>query len=165
MILYRLQCANEHEFDVWFRDSAGYDEQHEAGVIACPVCGDNTVEKAIMAPRVAGRKAGQARVRDAAPRPGRGRRPEAGDQPAPLSGTDPQAMGNGEVLQMLKSFREHVEKNCDYVGDRFSEEARKIHYGEAEERGIYGEATAEEASSLIDEGIPVGRIPRLRHDA
>lgn len=133
MILFNLTCGKEHSFEAWFRDGAAYDAQAAAGKIACPACGDTAVRKAPMAPRL-----------------GRGKSDDAGSRAR-------------EMRAMLSEIRAHVEKNCDYVGDRFAEEARKIHYGETEKksRGIYGEATDAEAKSLKDEGIEVGRVPWL----
>jgi hypothetical protein len=130
MILFALRCAADHEFEGWFRDGATFDRQSAAGKIACPQCGDNSVEKAPMAPRVA-------RSRDA-------------DAPSPL-----------QVSKALQELRSHIEANCDYVGDSFAEEARRIHYGERDPRGIYGEASASDAKDLAEEGIKVNRIPWL----
>lgn len=131
MILFKLRCEAEHEFEAWFRDGATYERQSRRGQIACPTCGDTAIEKAPMAPRLA-RSAG-------------------GEKSAPPS---PQQLRN-----MLRELRRAVETNCDYVGDRFADEARRIHHGEAEARGIYGEATETESTELADEGIEVARIP------
>ena len=128
MILYELKCRAEHFFEGWFPDSAGYDEQAASGQIACPICGDNSITKAPMAPRVA--------------------RSVATTGPSPA-----------EALQLMRALRRTVESNCENVGGNFAEEARKIHYGEVESRGIYGDATADEAEALADEGIVFGRIP------
>jgi hypothetical protein len=139
MILFNLTCGKEHSFEAWFRDGATYDKQAAGGRIACPVCGDTHVRKAPMAPRL-GRAKGDGKGDDAGARA-------------------------RQMRAMLSEIRDHVEKNCDYVGDRFAEEARKIHYGETEKnekkkpRGIYGEATDAEAKSLKDEGIEFGRVP------
>ncbi|MBV9860294.1 MAG: DUF1178 family protein [Alphaproteobacteria bacterium] len=130
MILFTLRCANEHEFEAWFRDSDGFEAQSEAGEIACPHCGDGTVEKALMAPNI-----------------GRSRE-------AKVPGPSP-----AQMRAALVELRRQVEQNCDYVGERFAEEARRIHYGETDPHGIYGEATAEESHALADEGIRVGSIP------
>lgn len=129
MILFKLRCPVEHEFDAWFRDNAAYDRQRSRGLIACPECGDNEVEKAVMAPR---------------PR---------------RSSAETKAPSPAEMRRALQELRKHVETNCDYVGPRFAEEARRIHRGESEARGIYGEATPTELRTLADEGIDVARIP------
>lgn len=137
MILYKLRCSAEHGFEAWFKDGATYDRQAEAGEIVCPVCGDSRVAKAPMAPRLAKSRSGEGTTQ-----------PEAGGSHA-------------EIREALLELRRQVESNCDYVGDRFPEEARKIHYGEAGQRNIYGEATDDQARELTDEGIKVGRIPWL----
>jgi|SRR5689334_19292665 hypothetical protein len=148
MIVYALKCANDHEFEGWFRDAATFDRQAAAGKVSCAVCGDSKVEKAPMAPRLAKRR-GDA---PAAPHPGAAT--------GALAGLPPEAM------KLLAELRQKVEQECDYVGERFSEEARRIHYGEAEKRGIYGEASDEQARELVDEGIEVAKIPWLpRRDA
>ncbi len=136
MILFALRCAADHEFEGWFRDGAMFDKQSAGGKITCPQCGNNDVTKAPMAPRVT-----------------RSRKAEAAPSPA-------------QLRTALQELRRHVETNCDYVGERFAEEARRIHYGESDPRGIYGETSAEDAAGLADEGIEVSRIPWLpRSDA
>jgi hypothetical protein len=142
MIVYDLKCAQGHGFEAWFRDSAACDRQLAAGEVACPACGSAEVAKAPMAPNLARRK-GRA---PAAPEP-------AADQAATRQA--------GELRKGLRELRRQVEANCDYVGERFPEEARRIHYGECDPRGIYGESTPEEAEALEDEGVKVGRIPWL----
>lgn len=149
MIKYQLVCTNEHTFDAWFRDSAAYDRQAGAGEVLCPVCGTAEVSKALMAPRVGRRKGtddGDRPVRDMPP-------------------AEKQAMLAAKVGQALRLLRRHVEENCDYVGDRFAEEARKIHYGEADARGIYGETTSEEAEELREEGVEFYSVPWPRTDS
>lgn len=133
MISYDLRCAKDHVFEAWFRNSDAYGEQVKKKAVACPVCGSTKVEKTIMAPRIAKGDGGKGRGSDE---------------------ISPEAM-----QQMLGKIRETVEENCDYVGADFPEEARKIHYGETEQRDIYGEASDQEATELADEGIEFGRIP------
>jgi hypothetical protein len=130
MILYQLKCSDGHEFEAWFKDSDSYGEQIDAGAITCPTCGDTDVTKAPMAPNIATRSAG-----------------DRANQVA------------REMREVAEGIRREVEENCDYVGDEFAEEARRIHHGESEERGIYGEATDEQSSELDDEGIEHHRIP------
>ena len=130
MISYDLRCAKDHVFEAWFRNSDAYDKQVKKKAVACPVCGSTKVEKTIMAPRIAKGDSGSS------------------------DNVSPEAM-----QQMLVKLRKTVEDNCDYVGADFPEEARKIHYGETEQRDIYGEASEQEASELADEGIECGRIP------
>ena len=137
MILYCLKCSNGHTFEAWFRDSATYDRQSGAGKVDCPFCGDSRVNKAPMAPHL-GKHGG---------------RGETAEERATVVAR--------QILQAVGQLRNQVEENCDYVGDKFAEEARRIHYGETEARGIYGEATDEEASELEDEGIEYERVPWL----
>jgi hypothetical protein len=139
MILYDLRCKAGHEFEAWFRDSSAYDRQRKAGAVLCPVCGDKKVEKALMAPAVA--KKGNRGAPTAPPQP------------------SPEAAKMGEAMQMLRTLRKQIETDCDYVGPKFAEEARRIHYQETEARGIYGEATKEESEALSEEGIEFGQIP------
>ena len=142
MILYNLRCAGDHEFEVWFKDSATCDGQVEAGEVACPVCGDSRVGKAIMAPRLS-----------------RTARKGASETLNPVQ-------IRTEYLQALREMRRQVEENCDYVGPDFAAEALKIHNGETDERGIYGEATEDETKTLIEEDVPFGRVPWVpREDA
>lgn len=132
MILFKLRCAAEHEFESWFRDGAAYERQAQRGLITCPDCASNVIEKAPMAPRLA--------------------RSAAASEPTAPPSPD-------QMRHMLQRLRRHVETHCDYVGDRFAEEARRIHSGEGEKRGIYGEASEEESRALADDGIEVARIP------
>lgn len=137
MIRYALRCASGHEFDVWFRSSADYDAQAAGGAVECPECGTAKVAKAIMAPSVA-------------------RSEKARAQPVAAAGP---SGGSTEFEKLAAKLREHVEQNFDYVGGKFPEEARAIHYGEKDERGIYGEASPEEVRALNDEGIKIAPLP------
>jgi hypothetical protein len=150
MIRYALICERRHEFESWFQNSAAYDKQVARGLVTCPVCGAAKVEKAIMAPRLAG-----ARKRDAGVAPGPAAAPEAA---SPVAMISPQ---EHELRAKLKELREHLTKNADNVGKKFPEEARKMHYGEIEHRSIYGEATPEDAKELHDEGIEFHPLPAL----
>lgn len=132
MIKYSLICSADHEFEGWFRDSADFDVQSDDGLIECPACGSDSVRKAVMAPAVA-RRSGARSERLAAIQQ--------------------------DMARAVSRARDYVEKNFDYVGDKFPEEARKIHYGETKERGIYGEASGKEVKSLIDEGVEVAPLP------
>ncbi len=129
MIAYALRCEKGHEFDGWFRSSAAFDEQCRGGHLACPSCNSVRIEKAIMAPAVSGTK---------------------------KSASPAQA---AQLRQFATGLRKYVQEHADYVGPQFAEEARKIHYGETPERHIYGEATAEEARELIEEGLDVAPLP------
>lgn len=142
MILFELKCANDHHFEAWFSDGTAYDRQEKRGEVECPVCGDCKVAKAPMAPRLANS------------RPTRSQRSERIQARV------------AEVEAAVGRLRKEIESNCDNVGDQFAEEARAIHYGEAEERGIYGEATPEQAIELAEEEIEIYRIPgKIRKDA
>lgn len=147
MIHYQLRCDQAHEFDGWFDSGAGFEKQAKRGLIECPVCGGTKVERALMAPAVS--------TRDA-PEPSQPVPVQQVLPPAPPAGGAPMP---ARMMAMLQRLRAEVEKNCDYVGPDFAEEARKIHYGETDPRGIYGETTKEEAESLADEGIDIHAIP------
>ncbi|HEV7457992.1 MAG TPA: DUF1178 family protein [Roseococcus sp.] len=155
MIRFSLRCAEAHEFESWFKDGAAYDRMSAAGLVECPICGDTHVTKALMAPAI--RKApgvkGRAEAPAAVPA-----KPQA-TPPAAPSGRVAAGPLPAQMLALLQRMRAEVEKNCDYVGPDFAEEARRIHQGEAEARGIYGEATEEETEALREEGIEVARLP------
>ena len=133
MIKYALACDQEHLFEGWFGASADYDDQTARGLIECPVCGSSAVRKQIMAPAVAGTKASQ-----------------SGDAPVDMRAMMMDAMGK---------VRAHVEQNFDYMGDAFATEARAIHEGRSEDRGIYGEATPAEVKGLVEDGVKVAPLP------
>ena len=149
MIHYHLQCSAEHAFDGWFKDSASFDKQAKRGLLECPVCGVASVERALMTPGV--------------PRKGRPMRNEIVapakpvEAPATMAVQDPTMPAH--VRAVLQKIRAEVEANLDYVGDEFADEARRIHNGESDARGIYGEATAEDAEALAEDGIAVSQIP------
>jgi hypothetical protein len=151
MIRYDLLCAAEHAFDGWFRDSAAYETQAGAGEVICPVCGSADVRKAIMAPGIASRTRA----------PGTHAVPDRPPDTMFAGQDDARAQ---RLLAAMRELRRHVERNAEYVGERFPEEARQIHYQEAEKRGIYGEASREEAATLLEEGIEVHPLPRLPED-
>jgi hypothetical protein len=144
MIHYQLHCDAAHHFDGWFNDSAGFERQAEDGLITCPVCAGTKITRALMAPGI----------------PRKGRHEIAAPDPAPAP---PQPAAGGvipdTVRAALQKLRAEVEAHCDYVGNDFAEEARRIHHGEAKARGIYGESTPEDVESLADEGISIAQIP------
>ncbi len=151
MIRYALSCDKGHGFDSWFQDSGAFDKQARRGLVTCPHCGSAKVEKAIMAPRVSGtRKRGPRNETPPA-------MPATGDK-APVAMISPQEQ---EFRAKLKELREHIVKNADDVGQKFPEEARKMHYGETEHRSIYGVASPEDARELADEGIEFMPVPIL----
>ena len=139
MILFDLKCIRDHVFEAWFPNNAAYEKQAKAGAVSCPTCGSRKVEKAPMAPRIG--KGGEAKV--------------------PVVASE-----HPEIRKQLLELRSKIEANCDYVGNKFAEEARRIHYGETQRRDIYGEASDDEAKELHEEGVEFARIPWLpRHDS
>jgi hypothetical protein len=160
MILYRLRCSKGHEFESWFKDGKTYERQEKKSLIGCAVCGDAKVTRALMTPRL-GTKGNKKTVATEAP----ATVPAAAPTPTPEQQQAQQKMAAlakhmpKELREALLKVRAEVEKNCDHVGDKFAEEARKIHYGESDKRGIYGETTDEEAEALAEEGIEFGRLP------
>ena len=145
MIRYDLVCEKGHEFDGWFSDSASYDKQAKRGLVSCTHCGTIKIQKQIMAPGIGSKsnKKSDTAVRMSA---------------GPV---DPRAAA---MMQMMRDYRKHVEANAENVGNNFAEEARKIHYKETEERGIYGHTSAADAAALIEEGIEIHPIPVLPED-
>jgi hypothetical protein len=151
MIHYKLRCHAGHEFEGWFQDSGGFDKLAKAGLVECTVCGSTQVERALMAPAVV---SSRKKAKPAAPPAQPAEAPAAPVGPQMAAGPMP-----AQLVAMLQRLRTEVEKSCDYVGKDFAEEARKIHHGEAEARGIYGEASDAEAEALAEDGIDVARLP------
>jgi hypothetical protein len=152
VIHYNLVCDKRHDFESWFPSSAAYEKQEKRKLIACPVCGSTKVERAIMAPNVA-RKDKSTSM----PAPVE----QAAEAPQPVAMVSPEEK---EFRAKLKELRDHLTANSDNVGNKFPEEARKMHYGETEHRSIYGEATAEDAKALHEEGIEFHPLPVLPDD-
>ena len=141
MIRFGLICSNDHEFDGWFGSNDDFDRQLEMGLLECPVCATKVVTKSLMTPAV-GKKSNQE--------------------------TTPVLASSGmpaEVMEKLRELRDHVVANADDVGSEFPEEARKIHYGEAEARGIYGQANRQEVEELLEEGVEILPLPQMPDDA
>jgi hypothetical protein len=153
MICYRLKCKKGHEFDAWFASSAAYEKQVKGKQLCCAKCGSTHVSKALMAPKVAKRSKGKA---SAAREAGRARE-------APKPETH-RVAAHGELMAAMRKLRAEIEAKSEYVGPRFPDEARKIHYEEAPARGIHGEATADEAKALSEEGIEFFPLPILPED-
>ncbi|WP_375550386.1 DUF1178 family protein [Rhodophyticola porphyridii] len=146
MIRYSLKCADGHAFESWFQSAEAFDTLADRGLLSCAVCGGEDVVKAVMAPRVT-KKGGVE-----APQPGPADPAEA---PAP-------AIAPPAPMEIAaKMIRTHLEKHSTYVGGQFAKEARAIYLGDAPERMIHGEATAEEARELIDDGVPIAPLPGL----
>ena len=138
MIIFDLKCRPQgHVFEAWFGSGEDYDSQLERGLVACPICGSGVIEKAPMAPRVGAK---------------------GGVEQADMS-TDLPPEKAKEMLAAMAEAQKQLLANSEHVDDRFADEARAIHLGEAEARAIHGRATSEEADSLRDEGIPIGTLP------
>lgn len=139
MIQYSLHCSKGHTYDAWFKSAAAFDEQQGRGIVTCAMCGDSAVSKAPMAPSVA----------------------RTDGEKLSLSSAHPDAV---KFREMLRAYRKKVTSEADYVGDRFADEARKIHFEEVEARGIYGEATRDEVVALAEEGIDFMPLPDIADD-
>lgn len=176
MILFDLLCSEGHGFEAWFRDSESFDRLAAVGEIRCAVCGDTEVKKALMAPNISTTKVVHGRVDEEVS--SEASAASNNESPAPTSTaptmsvqktTDPLGGDAGipvpekvaAAMRVLREVQTHIEKNFDHVGKQFAEEARKMHYGEAEKRSIYGQATKEEAEELGEEGIGVNQMPWL----
>jgi hypothetical protein len=157
MIRYSLRCERGHAFESWFQSSAAYESQEKRKLVSCPSCGSVKVERGIMAPQIVSKKGREVAVAE----------PAASAAPAELTTTEstPLLMSQERELRAkLKELRDHITKNADNVGERFPNEARKMHYGDIEHRPIYGEASPDEARALIDEGVEVSPLPVLPDD-
>jgi hypothetical protein len=160
MIRYSLHCDRGHTFESWFQSSSAYESQEKRKLVNCPVCGSAKVERSIMAPQIVSKKGDS------------NRQIQSNDVPVPAPPAEITAAGSTPLLMAqerelrakLKELRDHIVKNADNVGGRFPDEARKMHYGDIEHRPIYGEASPEEARSLIDEGVEVSPLPVLPGD-
>jgi len=139
VIQYSLQCSQGHRFDAWFKNADAYDQQHARGIVSCAQCGDAHVQKAPMAPNVA----------------------RTDNKGVALSAAHPDA---AKIRELLRHYRQKVMSEADYVGDRFAEEARKIHFEEVEARGIYGEASRDEVMGLLEDGIDFVPLPEMGED-
>lgn len=139
MISFNLVCTQGHEFEGWFSSSAAFEEQKADGTVTCPHCGATEVSKTLMSPNIGVR-----------------------ENHSVKAAADPKS--TGEMVEFLRQMRKYVQNNADYVGEKFAEEARKIHYEETDPRGIYGETSAEDAKALIEEGIEVFPLPVLPED-
>ncbi len=154
MIKYSLACDKAHDFEAWFKTSSAYEAQRKRGLVLCPECGSKKVNKALMAPNIVTRQ---------------NRKSEALTGPAGSAGEVVKVATHlterqQAVLALMRDLRKEVETKAEYVGPKFAEEARKIHDDEAPQRGIYGEATPEEARALYEDGIEVFPLPVLPED-
>jgi hypothetical protein len=156
MIRYNLRCERGHSFESWFQSSSAYESQEKRKLVSCPACGSDKVERAIMAPRIVSKKGRDTRPASAAE--------AAGTEVAAPESTPLLMAQELELRAKIKELRDHIVKNADNVGERFPNEARKMHYGDIEHRPIYGEASPDEARALIDEGVEVSPLPVLPDD-
>jgi hypothetical protein len=156
MIRYSLRCERGHAFESWFQSSAAYESQEKRKLVSCPSCGSVKVERAIMAPQIVSKKGRENPAPVAA---------EAASTEVAATESTPLLMAQERELRAkIKELRDHITKNADNVGERFPNEARKMHYGDIEHRPIYGEASPDEARALIDEGVEVSPLPVLPDD-
>ena len=168
MIKYQLICDQSHEFEGWFGDSAAFESQQASGFLTCPVCESADVRRALMAPNLASpktRKTDLAEGQPAAqPVPQSQQAPQQAPQQASAALPTAAARKMQELMSEMRALQTKIREECRDVGDNFAEEARKIHYGEAEPEGIYGQATAEEREALDEEGIEIMDMPWLPKD-
>ena len=171
MIKYQLICDKSHEFEGWFGDSAAFESQQESGFLTCPVCGSADVRRALMAPNLASPKTRKTDLAE--------QQPSAQPEPQPQPQLQPQSQAPQqasaalppaaarkmqELMSEMRALQTKIREECRDVGNDFAEEARKIHYGEVEPEGIYGQATAEEREALDEEGIEIMDMPWLPKD-
>ena len=159
MIKYQLICDQNHEFEGWFQGSAAFDEQAVNGLLRCPLCDSDQVKRALMTPNLASPKQRKSTAPSAASQAGHAATPDR----APAVQAE-KVQAYGAALAELRQLRQKIVKDCRDVGDNFAEEARKIHYGESEAEGIYGQATQKERESLKDEGIEIFDMPWVPPD-
>jgi len=175
MIVFDLNCRSGHQFEVWFRSSKDFDSQISRNEVECPICGDSHVKKAPMAPNVGvkgNQKSDNSSISLNSPNAHELVERSSDDKDGEIVGefVDQYSVGlsslpkdlQNELEKVLVKVQQHVEKNCEYVGENFAEEARRIHYGESEVRGIYGEATDVESEELLEEGIELMPLPLVR---
>jgi hypothetical protein len=157
MIRYALVCAKGHSFESWFQSSTAYDKQAKQKLVTCPLCGSTKIAKEIMSPRLGG---AAKRERAPVPAPAAPTGESTGEK-TPVAMVSPQER---ELRAKLKELRDHLTRNSDYVGQKFAEEARKMHYGEIDHRSIYGEASPDDAKKLHEEGVEFHPLPVLPHE-
>jgi len=164
MIHYNLRCKKGHAFESWFQSSSAYESQEKRKLVSCPTCGSTDVERAIMAPQIVSKKGRETAPAEPLPVPATSVPASSAEVIPPSSPTPLLMTQERELRAKLKELRDHIVKNADNVGERFPNEARKMHYGDIEHRPIYGEASPDEAKALIDEGVEVMPLPTLPDD-
>lgn len=179
MISFNLTCGFGHQFEGWFSSSVDYDDQQAKGLVACPICDNTAITKALMTPNVTAKGNQKSQNNIDMPSVNKPIQPHLKAEhdrmvmPQPLSAKPEVAKemppemppemleAAAAVMAEMRKVQKTIEAECDDVGDGFAEEARKIHYGEREPRGIYGRTSDEEANTLLDEGIDITRMPWL----
>jgi hypothetical protein len=160
MIRYNLRCERGHAFESWFQSSSAYESQEKRKLVNCPVCGSAKVERAIMAPQIMSNRGREI----VAPVPAPASAPTPTTEVTAPASTPLMMAQERELRAKLRELRDHIVKNADNVGERFPDEARKMHYGDIDHRAIYGEASPDEARALIEEGVEVSPLPVLPDD-
>ena len=172
MIVFDLKCEENHVFEAWFQNSDTYETQAKNGQIECPYCGSSSISKSVMSPNISAKSNSSAKSKseDMASREIGSKDMVSGDHLISASANVPDTMAASaedvkraldHMHTTMKKFRNHVKNECEYVGEKFADEARAIHEGTAENRGIYGEATLEETEELLNDGIEVLPVPGL----
>lgn len=166
MIRFALTCEAGHGFESWFRDNASFDTQVARGLVECPFCGSAKVGKAIMAPHVARKDRQRVHISEAGMPSGAD---DAGQAlvraaTAPAQELTNQPLSDKALRDLVRAWRQHILETTDHVGDRFADEALKMHHGEIEQRPIHGSATAQDARMLIEEGVGIQPLPVLPED-
>ncbi|MFT8813765.1 MAG: DUF1178 family protein [Acetobacter fabarum] len=155
MICYRLRCAHDHVFEGWYKDSSTFAMLRQKNLLNCPECGTSSVDQAPMAPAIVGRAPERLPQSDPTPTP------DMAAPPAPAAGQIPPGLPDA-MLSALRDVRRTIEENCENMGNRFADEALRIHYGEAPERGIYGEMSQSQREELEEEGVAFQNVPWVR---
>ncbi|MCH4026767.1 MAG: DUF1178 family protein [Acetobacter fabarum] len=155
MICYRLRCAHDHVFEGWYKDSSTFAMLRQKNLLNCPECGTSSVDQAPMAPAIVGRAPERLPQSDPTPTP------DMAAPPAPVAGQMPPGLPDA-MLSALRDVRRTIEENCENMGNRFADEALRIHYGEAPERGIYGEMSQSQREELEEEGVAFQNVPWVR---
>jgi len=161
MISFNLICDHDHGFEGWFNSSADYTDQQARGLVTCPICDSANITKGLMTPNVAAKS--NTKPEASGRTPAMISAPSRPNLPPQMTAqiTPEMAKAAAETLAAMRKLQSTIEKHCDNVGDAFAEEARKIHYGESDPRGIYGQTTDQEAESLLEEGIAIAKMPWL----
>ncbi len=161
MILFDIKCSDGHVFEAWFQNNEAYEKQADNELIECPLCGCTKISKSLMAPNINAHNNSD-NFSDPSPtedQPDHRVMVSAHSKPTNEVSSEDVKRAIEHMHNTMSKFRQQVEKSCEYVGTNFAEEARKIHYGEGEKRGIYGETTVRETEELIEEGIEILPVP------